>query len=439
MQTVEQSPLLATLSEDDQRKVRLQLERVLESHQFKNSRRYPALLRFLVEEALEGRADFLKERLIGIHVFGRPADYDTATDPIVRVTIAEIRKRIAQYYHDEEHDAEIRIELITGRYAPEFRLRRDSRHEVDAVAPAIHAAGREASVAVSTMPAGEGTQEIPVTAEPQVRPIASRGSRWRWPAASVAALFLLVLGSVGAARWLRASSLDQFWAPIFAPRRTVLFCLPTDVGGNKAKLAAALQTGALKASGTTFLDHESLGENVVYSDMLATLNMVNVLTAHHADYRVRLNVATTLDDLRHGPAILVGGLDNDWTLRALEKLPYRFAGSDEESYWISNVQEPNNRQWSLDLKAQYAAVTRDYALIARLRNQQTGEPEVVVAGIGMSGTAAAGEMVGDEQLMEEVRQRVGAGYKDHDFEVVISTDVVNGIAGSPRILAVAVW
>lgn len=63
---------------------------------------------------------------------------------------------------------------------------------------------------------------------------------------------------------------------------------------------------------------------------------------------------------------------------------------------------------------------------------------MIVAGIGMSGTAAAGEYVSDEKRMEELRRRLGADFKDRDFEVVLSTDVVNGIAGSPAVVAVAV-
>jgi len=124
MHPVASNPAPISISELDRDKVREQLSRIVKTHHFNNSRRYPALLRFIVEETLEGRGEFLKERLLGVRVFDRPADYDTATDPIVRVTIAEIRKRIAQYYHDEEHDAEIRIELLPGRYAPEFRRRR---------------------------------------------------------------------------------------------------------------------------------------------------------------------------------------------------------------------------------------------------------------------------------------------------------------------------
>lgn len=451
MQTAELSAVPAGISEAERAKVLLQMNRLLESHQFKNSRRYPALLRFIVEETLEGRGEFLKERLLGVRVFDRPADYDTAADPIVRVTIAEIRKRIAQYYHDEEHDAEIRIELMPGRYAPEFRLRREMGsatwdHAEPVLPPAITLPAAEIAVAAAVVVAAPAV----VIQEP-VAP--ARPRRRRWMIWSGAAFAVALMVGLLAYHWFAATALDQMWAPVLASKRPVLFCLPTDVG-KKRVFASLMQGGATDAFvpssstggvtqilpvGPTFLDHESLGENVVYSDMLATLDIVNVLMTRHRDYHVRLNVATSLDDLRHGPAVLIGGLDNQWTLRALATLPYRFAGSDDDTYWISDTRNPGNRTWSLDPKAQYAAVTRDYALIARLHNEQTGQPEMIVAGIGMSGTAAAGEMISDEQRMDELRQRIGPGFKDHDFEVVISTDVVNGIAGSPKILAVAVW
>jgi hypothetical protein len=107
-------------TEEEKDQVRRQMERLLETAHFKNSRRYPALLRFIVEETLEGRGEFLKERLLGVRVFNRPPDYDTVDDPIARVTIAEIRKRIAQYYHEEAHESEMRIELMPGHCRPEF-------------------------------------------------------------------------------------------------------------------------------------------------------------------------------------------------------------------------------------------------------------------------------------------------------------------------------
>ena len=95
--------------------------------------------------------------------------------------------------------------------------------------------------------------------------------------------------------------------------------------------------------------------------------------------------------------------------------------------------------WEVDLKEQYPAVKRDYALIARVHDESTRQVQVIVAGIGMSGTAAAGDFMVDPDRLEELRKRVGAGFRDHDFEAVLGTDVVNGIPGSARILAVEVW
>ena len=91
------------------------------------------------------------------------------------------------------------------------------------------------------------------------------------------------------------------------------------------------------------------------------------------------------------------------------------------------------------MKTQYPAVKRDFALIARVHDDSTRQVQVIVAGIGMSATASAGEFMVDPNRLEELRKRIGPGFKDHDFEAVLGTDVVNGIPGSANILAVEVW
>lgn len=50
------------------------LEEVLASPHFCNSKRYPALLRYIVEQTLLGHGDEIKERTVGIDVFGRAPD-----------------------------------------------------------------------------------------------------------------------------------------------------------------------------------------------------------------------------------------------------------------------------------------------------------------------------------------------------------------------------
>src|SRR5579871_1078062 len=101
--------------------VRAELARVLASHEFRSSRRSQDFLRYVVENTLAGRSDTLKERTIGIDVFGRPASYDPSDDATVRVKAGEVRKRLDRYYTLEGRAAAVRIELPPGAYVPEFR------------------------------------------------------------------------------------------------------------------------------------------------------------------------------------------------------------------------------------------------------------------------------------------------------------------------------
>jgi len=104
----------------DRASIEAQLVRILGNSLFKNSKRYPNLLRYAVERTLDGHPEELKERTLGVKVFGREPDYDTNLDPVVRTTAAEIRKRLAQYYQEPDHEFEPRIELPLGRMPPGF-------------------------------------------------------------------------------------------------------------------------------------------------------------------------------------------------------------------------------------------------------------------------------------------------------------------------------
>src|ERR1700733_2261390 len=100
--------------------IREQVERLLAHPLFANSKRYPALLAYVVEQTLLGSAADLKERSIGIEVFGRSPSYDANADPVVRITAGEVRKRLSQYYYDSAHGGELVVELPIGSYVPLF-------------------------------------------------------------------------------------------------------------------------------------------------------------------------------------------------------------------------------------------------------------------------------------------------------------------------------
>src|ERR1700679_3814602 len=96
--------------------VRLHLGEILASHAFAGTKRTQDVLQLIVEHALEGEFDHLRERMIGAEMFGRPVAYDTGSDSVVRVRASEVRKKLAQYYLEIEGRSQVRIELPTGSY-----------------------------------------------------------------------------------------------------------------------------------------------------------------------------------------------------------------------------------------------------------------------------------------------------------------------------------
>jgi hypothetical protein len=106
--------------ETERQLVRSQLEKIVSDPRFAASKRYPSLLRYIVEQTLAENEDELKERTLGVSVFHRAPDYDTNLDPVVRLCAGEVRKRLAQYYQSPAHEGELRIDLNPGSYVPIF-------------------------------------------------------------------------------------------------------------------------------------------------------------------------------------------------------------------------------------------------------------------------------------------------------------------------------
>jgi hypothetical protein len=68
----------ADFTEVEKGAIEEQVERLLQTPYFSHSRRFPSFLRYVVRHTLEGQADAVKERTLGIEIFGRSADYDTS-------------------------------------------------------------------------------------------------------------------------------------------------------------------------------------------------------------------------------------------------------------------------------------------------------------------------------------------------------------------------
>ncbi len=101
--------------------IREHLAKLLSSPSIAGAERLSSLLRFIVEETLNGRKTQLKEMRIGLDVFGRKADsYDPAFDPIVRVQMGRLRSKLRAYYDGPGVSDRVRIDVPLGSYVPAF-------------------------------------------------------------------------------------------------------------------------------------------------------------------------------------------------------------------------------------------------------------------------------------------------------------------------------
>src|SRR5688572_26411584 len=100
-----------------------QLERVLSSPVFRRAERSSALLRFIVEQTLNGHADRLKEYTLGAEALARGESFDPRTDPVVRAEASRLRTRLDQYYQTIGGNDPVLVTLPKGTYVPQFTPR----------------------------------------------------------------------------------------------------------------------------------------------------------------------------------------------------------------------------------------------------------------------------------------------------------------------------
>jgi hypothetical protein len=405
------------LSAEERLVVEDQLERILASPLFSQSKRYAPFLRHVVEKTLEGQGGTLKERTLGVEIFGRAPDYDSSNDPVVRVTAGEVRKRIAQYYHDAAHQNELWIDLPTGTYVAQFRPSPVNEENGSAAAPP----DLPAKLALSA-------ELAPVAPEVEsVRWASMRGKR-----RAAVIIILVVLASAGLLWRFGArhtSPLDRVWGNLVSTQSPSIIA----VGVPAPLYPTENNTDELSARQHLRNDHVSL------SDLQALLRIVKLLDRRDITYRVQPAGSTTFADLRQGPTVLLGGLDNPWTMRAQQNLRFGLQSDGNGVDWISDTHDQGARKWSVDFNRPYTQVTTDYAIIALFRDPATQQPTLIIAGMGENGTKAASEFITDDTqlsnaLGEALRKPGGSS-----FEVVITTEVINGSSGAPKVLAKEAW
>jgi hypothetical protein len=412
-----------TLSELEKSAVREQLGRLLDNPYFSHSKRFPTFLRFVTEQTLAGQEDEIKERTLGIKIFGRDPDYDTASDPIVRVTAAEIRKRVAQYYQDPAHVNELRIALPSGCYIPKFHKPKGAND------PVLKEMDLAAAEALSNP-----------EAHPELRPAHDRRHSLLVLAIACVAAAVLSVGSVLLWQAMHRSATDFFWGPMLTENGSVLIC----VADQNESIGQSLRDAADPARQVQLQPATLAKDNlttVAIDDLSSVVRIAGLLQSNGKQYSLRGEGATSLADLRTGPAVFIGAFDNAWTLRLTNPLRYHFSNNaDMSKVQIVDSTAPAQSRWVVERSVQAATNNyRDYAILARFTDTTTGKLTVIVAGLARGGTITAGEFLTDANDMAQLKSASRAAGDKKNMEVVLSTPIIDGEPGSPKIEATYFW
>jgi len=395
-------------------------------------------LRFIIQRVLDGEPDSIKERTLGIEVFGRNPSYDTTDDPIVRVTASKIRKRISKYYEDPKHQGELRLSFPAGSYVPVFeRFEEDTAKELEpSRANSIDTLVDPAESVELHTNATELTEPHLMADEPGPLPLQRFRSPSRRNWALVGGAATIILAAIVSGLTLRSHHSDasaDFWRSALLSPQPVLLCIADEPKGSTVLMMDPLNPTLPEVAGRTpsIIDVENV---------LPVADLTNMIASRRQRFSVQGQRKTTLTDLSKGPDVLFGAFNNIWTLRFTKNLRFHLAADPTaEASWIEDRNAPADRKWMRDKRMVATDTGRDYALVARFTSPDTGQPTIVVAGLSHNSNNAAVGCLLSAECLGQLDQAAPSDWRKRNLEFVLEMSSVDGKAGRPVISTATTW
>jgi len=177
---------------------------------------------------------------------------------------------------------------------------------------------------------------------------------------------------------------------------------------------------------------------ITVSDLKAFTNISGFLQLRGQPFQMRTDTETTLLDLRSRPIVLIGNHNNEWAVRLTQNVRFRFdfdeahAGSPDRVFSIVDSQNPEQRIWQTPIYKS-ATANVDYAVVGRFYDPVTDGLVLYIAGAGPGGTEAASEFITQDRFLRTLPDKLTN--PRINFEVVLKTPVINGVPGSPEMVA----
>lgn len=454
---------IARLAESDSAvaSLRQHLKEIVDGTAFKGSHRCAQFLSYVVDKAIAGDFESLKERVIGVELFGRSSSYYTGDDAIVRVTASDVRKRLLQHYGIYGTPSGIRISLPPGSYVPEIT------HEL---LPAPVQSAGTGPVAVTTrvlehVPAAQGPATVSAetagisdaVVAVEKLPAETRNSVRRWQLIAL----LLLIGNVALAgaylmRVRRTADAPQNalpWRALFTPSRA------THVITSDPSIVNVQEITGGELSVSDYANHRYIPEpNKLTPDELRFCHILlggDTSSAAAVDTPIAASVvelgrtnarnidvhaarSIRLEDLKTDDNfVFLGSPRSDpWVSLFSDQLDFVFAfDKTTKQEFIRNVHPKPNEQAAYYPTAPGWATGQSFGILAFVRNPDQDGQVLLLAGASGEGTEAAGKLATDPGRLTPILHSCGispSGPLQH-FELLLR---FSSMAGSPNDISV---
>jgi hypothetical protein len=404
--------------------IRDELAEILACNSFSGSKRCSDFLEYVVKYSLSGEYERLTERFLGAELFGRPVDYETATDSVVRVRATDVRRRLAQHYAEHSSNAGVAIKLAPGSYIAEFHWIVEKAEDVAEVIPAVSFVATPQQLSLITNRFGSRI-----------------GKEWL-----IGVVTLLIVGIAATLYWHHSpsasnSALNRFWQPIAGNRNDVMILF-----GNTVSYWPTRETiEAMKARGQTSgamagLLFKRSDDEATEGNIRAAFSITNLLDRIGVNTQLRWPKETQQSDLAGANVVYIGAFNNPWTMTLNQNLRFSFAvvNTSSQTTWMIRDNKDPKQNWSVS--AIYPEpITDDFALITRIFDPNQNCVEVSIGGLNMFGTQAAGEFLTNEASMASFARTAPKGWEKKNIQIVLAMEVSEGRVVKPKIVATEVW
>jgi hypothetical protein len=449
----------------------LLVERIIESRSLGKSELLAHFLRYVCDRQIRGRESEITEQQIGVKVFGRPEGYNSNDDNIVRNYARTLRKRLEDYFKREGWEEPIVLRIPRGGYVPVFSARNGPEQASFESGQITDELDSEEQGELGEEVANSAPSFAPVSVrEENARPAKRLGLLAGATFLCVAMCLLGYFAGQGKNDWSpfqsRATRTSHLlWSQLFADKRDT-FVVPADGGlvmmqsFSKTKVSLPEYiNGSYRSPIEIDRGVRGLLETAHPEDQAQLVRKVSVLAARRYTSVADLDLAAKLaqlkavvperlvirfardlrmDDLHTGNVILLGSSDaNPWVSLFEQQLNFQFSRGIEfgGSGAIRNMHPLPGEQ------AEYASITGDpsnatYGVIAYVPNLENTGHVLLIEGVNMAGTQAAGEfLLSPEQMQPQIERALDSRGRLQAFEILLKTTNIAANASSAQVLS----